>query len=394
MTEQRKRRRQGRRQFGGVERLPSGRYRASYRGPDGNRRVGPTTFATVADADRWLNTISTDITRGDWRPPEPARELFGAYARAWLTLGVSRQGEPLSPTTRELYAGLWRLWIEPTFADVALGDLTMEMVRTWLATAKLDHPGSTQPDKAYRLLRVILNVAVDDEKIKVNPCRVKGGGRESSPERPVVMPNDVLRIAEEIGPEYRAMVIVAAWCSLRFGELAGLRRARVDLLHRKIDVCEQAVDIGSRVIFKEPKWDSRRVVDVPGEVVALLEEHLAERVGSGADSLVFTSPEGHPLRRTKFRPKWANACAGAGVTDIHFHDLRGSGATWAAHQGATLAELMQRLGHRTHTAALRYQHATSERGREIADRLGALMQAASEVQPDQANLRPIRSVVE
>lgn len=382
MAEQRKRRRQGRRQFGGVERLPSGRYRASCRGPDGKRRAGPMTFETVADADAWLNTVSTDITRGDWRPPEPARTQFGEYAGDWLALGVSRQGEPLSPTTVQLYAGLWRIWLEPTFADIAIGDLTMERVRTWLATAKLDHPGSTQPDKAYRLLRVILNVAVDDEKIKVNPCRVKGGGRESSPERPVVMPDEVLRIAESIDPQYRAMVIVAAWCSLRFGELAGLRRAQVDLLHRKIDVCEQAVDIGSKVVFKEPKWGSRRVVDVPAEVVVLLEEHLAERVGVAKDALLFTSPEGHPLRRNKFRPRWAEACAKAGVSDLHFHDLRGSGATWAAHQGATLAELMQRLGHRTHTAALRYQHATSERGREIADRLGALMRAVEVVGPE------------
>jgi hypothetical protein len=37
---------------------------------------------------------------------------------------------------------------------------------------------------------------------------------------------------------------------------------------------------------------------------------------------------------------------------------------------------MQRLGHRSHTAALRYQHATNEQGREIADRLGVLMRAA------------------
>ncbi len=48
-----------------------------------------------------------------------------------------------------------------------------------------------------------------------------------------------------------------------------------------------------------------------------------------------------------------------------------------------MAELMQVLGHRTHTAALRYQHATSERGREIADRLGVLMRAAQETEREQ-----------
>jgi hypothetical protein len=98
-----------------------------------------------------------------------------------------------------------------------------------------------------------------------------------------------------------------------------------------------------------------------------LEDQVAQNVAESPDALQFTSPGGLPLRRTKFRPRWAAACAQAGVSGLHVHDLRGSGATWAAHQGATLAELMQRLGHRSHTAALRYQHATSERGREIAD---------------------------
>jgi integrase len=156
-------------------------------------------------------------------------------------------------------------------------------------------------------------------------------------------------------------------------------------LHRKIHVVEQAVELADgRVVFKEPKWDSRRDVDVPPEVVELLEEHLAQYVAESADALLFTSPGGLPLRRTKFRPRWAAACAKAGVSGLHFHDLRGSGATWAAHQGATLAELMQRLGHRSHIAALRYQHATSERGREIADRLGVLMRAAQTTEPESA----------
>jgi integrase len=231
---------------------------------------------------------------------------------------------------------------------------------------------------AYRLLRTILNVTVDDEKIAVNPCRIKGAGKENAPERPVAMPEQVLAIADDIDGQYRALVILGAWCSLRFGELAGLRRSRVDLLHRKIQVVEQLVELaGGKTVFKTPKTDSGRTVDVPAELVPILEDHLAHYVGPEADALVFTSPEGHPLRRTKFRPRVAEACRSVGVTGLHFHDLRGSGATWAAVAGATLPELMHRLGHRTYTAALRYQHATDERHREVADRLGALLSAGS-----------------
>jgi integrase len=106
--------------------------------------------------------------------------------------------------------------------------------------------------------------------------------------------------------------------------------------------------------------------------------HLDDHVAGDPDALIFTSPEGHPLRRTKFRPKWLEACTTAGVVGLHFHDLRGSGATWAAADGATVRELMGRLGHKTPMMALRYQHATQERDRVIADKLGARMRPAAE----------------
>jgi len=133
------------------------------------------------------------------------------------------------------------------------------------------------------------------------------------------------------------------------GELAGLRRRRVDLLHRTITIEEAAVELaGGQVVFGPPKTEAgRRVVALPRELVEILKTHLDDHVGSDPEALVFTSPEGHPLRRTKFRCKWLEACKKAGISGLHFHDLRGSGATWAATAGATVRELMTRLGHTT-----------------------------------------------
>ena len=58
-----------------------------------------------------------------------------------------------------------------------------------------------------------------------------------------------------------------------------------------------------------------------------------------------------------------------GLEDLDLHDLRHSGNTWAAATGASTAELMGRLGHASPVAALRYQHATADRDRAIADAL-------------------------
>jgi integrase len=370
------RNRKGRRTFGAARQLPSGRWQASYRGPDGRRRTADSTFATAADANAWLSSIEAQVIAGDWRPPEPSRETFGSYGDRWLASRVD-----LRPSTRELYSLLWNRWVEPTLGDVPLAALDTERVRTWYLGQVADHPTSTQPAKAYRLARAMLNTAVEDGLLRSNPCRVKGAGREEAAERPVATPDQVAKIAAAIDERYRVMVLLGAYCSLRLGELAGLRRGRIDVLHRRIAVEEQAVELaGGKVVFGPPKTAAgRRSVAVPAELVKLLEEHLAAFVGPDVDALVFTSPEGHPLRRTKFRARWAAACKTTGITGLHFHDLRGSGATWAATTGATVRELMGRLGHTTPTMALRYQHATLERDQAIAERLGALLRAVDAV---------------
>ena len=250
------------------------RYDVRFRGPDGKERS--KSFRTKKDAERYERDQRTALDRRNWIDPRHASLTFEGYAVRWLALGVGRNGDPLSPTTKELYDLLWRRWLKPTFGSLALGDITLETVRTWLAKARNEHPGSTQPDKAYRLLRTIFNVAIDDEKIIANPCRIPRAGKENPTERPVATTEQVLAVADAIEPQYRAMVILAGFCALRFGELAGLRRRRVDLLHREIYVVEQLVELsGGKTVFKYPKSDSGGTVPIPQQVVPIIEEHLA-----------------------------------------------------------------------------------------------------------------------
>ena len=374
-----------RRHFGNVRRLGSGRYQASY-WHEGLRHTAPNTFTAKADALAYLSVMETNLLRGEWIDPKAGRETFGAYGKRWLA-----HRPDLRPSTRELYEALWRKWLEPAFDDVPLAAMTPERWRIWYVEQMTQHPGSTRPGKAYRLARSMLNTAVEDGRIKVNPCHVKGAGSEQAPERPIAMPDEVAKLAKAIDPKYQAMVLLGAYCSLRFGELAGLRRKRIDLLHRTITVEEQAVDLADgRIVFGPPKTSAgRRTVAFPAELVPIIADHLASYVAPEPDALVFTSPEGYPLRRGKFRHRWGAACRKVGVEGLRFHDLRGSGATWAAHAGATVRELMDRLGHSTPEIALRYQHATRERDRAIADKLGALLRAV-EAQPEPAsNVVPI-----
>jgi len=88
-------------------------------------------------------------------------------------------------------------------------------------------------------------------------------------------------------------------------------------------------------------------------------------------SLVFPGVMGGPLRRGNFNQAsaWPQAVASIGLTGLHFHDLRHTGNTLAGDAGASLRELMDRMGHSTTRAALIYQHRTSLRDKMIADEI-------------------------
>ena len=332
-----------------------------------NGREESHTCPTRQKADEVAATEEAKKVAGTAIDSRSGRVTFETYAKRWLA-----QHTDLRPTTRELYGLLLEKWLKPELGDLPIGRMTPDLWRGWHATATRKHPGSLQPGKAYKLGRAILNTAVEDRLITSNPCRVRHAAVEDSPERPVATVEQVYAIADAIEPRYRALVLLATFCCLRFGEAAGLSRGRIDLKTGTVTIEEQAIELaGGKVIFGPPKTNAgRRRVPVPAPLLAELKTHLRTYVGTGADALVFTSPQGHPLRRTKFRGFWLTACRKAGVSDLKFHDLRHSGATMAGHEGATLRELMDLLGHTTPTVALRYQHSTEDRKRALANSIG------------------------
>ncbi len=104
-----------RRLFGTIRKLPSGRYQARHVDASGRRHRAPNTFATKADAGRWLADVEAAIARGTWIDPDAGRVLLADYAQGWID---SRPG--LRPRTRELYQSLLDLHLAPALGDVAL----------------------------------------------------------------------------------------------------------------------------------------------------------------------------------------------------------------------------------------------------------------------------------
>jgi len=165
------------------------------------------------------------------------------------------------------------------------------------------------------------------------------------------------------------MVLLTVFASLRWGELAALRRCDIDLEAATVRIARQLSELGGVLSFSPPKTNAGlRTVIIPGVIMPELTSHLDRFTGPAEDALIFTSPEGAPLRHSNFRRRvWLPALKAAGLSPVHFHDLRHTGNDLAADTGASLRELMDRMGHSTSRAAMIYQHSKDERQQAIAD---------------------------
>jgi integrase len=252
-------------------------------------------------------------------------------------------------------------------------------VRSWLAG--LHEAGEVTPTtiaKAYRLLRRILNVAVEAGYLPRNPVAIKGAELERAAEMRHWSIPQLNALAEAVPGRYRALVLVAGYGGLRWGELVGLRRHRVDLAEGRIHVVEQAAEVAGKFIESPPKTlAGQRVVVLPAVAVAALAEHLEEFAAPEPDGLVFPSGRGTYLQRSNFsRLVWRPAVQQLGVDGLRFHDLRHTAATLAAAAGATTRELMERMGHTSSAVAMRYQHVMADRQGTIAAALDGLARDA------------------
>jgi integrase len=373
---------QNQRRFGYVRRLPSRRYSASYRDPNGVRRFAPDTFASKPEAVDWLTVQESLMVRREWTDPDRGKVPFGPYATAWIT---ERPG--LRPRTVYLYRWTLAKHLEPSFGRVCLSEIDPAMVRRWRSRMLDKGLSVSMVAKAYRLLRAILNTAVDhDELIRRNPCRIAGAGSESPSERPVLTIAEVIDLAHRVPDRFRAMVLVATFGTLRYGEASGLQRSDLDLDAGTLSVRHSLTEIrGTGLVLGLPKSRAGlRTVSLPAIVVEELKRHLSMYVDPDPSAFVFTGPKGKPIRRGNFNPLvgWAEIVESMGKVGLHFHDLRHTGNTLAAQSGASTRDLMARMGHDSMNAAIIYQHATRQADNAIAKALDVQLRAGGEPDDD------------
>ncbi|UYQ63428.1 tyrosine-type recombinase/integrase [Streptomyces peucetius] len=303
----------------------------------------------------------------------PAGLNFKEYALQW----VEKRG--LSATTDELYRRLLRLHLLPTFEGLDLDDITAPRVRTWRAERLASTGAATTVSKSYRLLKAIMETAVDDELIRRNPCRIKGAGKESSAERQIATVDQVDALADALGPRWRLMVYLGAYGPMRPEEQAELRRKDVDLDAMTVRVRMAAPELttGHRALGDTKSEAGKRLVVLPAFLRTDLRRHLDWYAEKGPDGLLFVGEKGKPFRRSTFGRKWRRGRALVGMPDgFRFYDLRHTGHTLATRSGASLKDTMVRAGQSSEKAALIYQHSDLDRQQEVASGLDQLVRAA------------------
>jgi integrase len=364
--------RRGHRGFGHLRRLPSGRWQASYVGPDLVRHNAPSTFDAKIDGEEWLAARRREIAGDDWQAPRArTTTIFRSYAETWVETRTTK-GRPLRRKTRVHYRYLLDSHILPTFGDMPLKAITPAAVRHWYAGLAST---PTARAHAYTLLSSILKTAVEDGEITKSPCTIKGAStaKQIREIRPATL--DELEVMTEAMPDrLRLLIPLSAWCALRFGEAAELRRKDIDTTNGVVKIRRAVVRAEREVYVDEPKSDAgARNVHVPPHLLPMLKQHLRDHAQIGRDGLLFYAVRsGAQLPHSTLTYWFTKAREAAGRPDLTAHALRHTGAVLAAQSGATLKELMARLGHTTPAMAMRYQHASDERDAALARRLSQL----------------------
>lgn len=378
------------------------RWRARYTAPDGTRPS--KTFDTKELAQRWLTSQLVTIDLGKWRPARTLEaEKFGPYATAWVNNRRTARGTKLAARTRSEYhryleAGL------ATFTDLRMQDITPALVRKWHAgrvaaitqerrdmaeeqgkdADEARYTGETTAAREARLLRAVLNTALQDRILDMNPVPSNLAKSQTKVPHRIPTPEELSRILHHLPEEWKAPVVIAAFGGLRIGEWKALRRqditqvvdATTGATYYVINVTRQAQydkETKRWEVVPPKSEEGVREVALPAHVTNTITNHLANHTGEFPGSLLFPPIKGVGFLDNKvFYRRWNAAKALAGVPDmVRGHDLRGYAGTMFAQQGATLKETQAQLGHRTVAAAMAYQ-STTGRAHELVSRIPAL----------------------
>lgn len=318
------------------------RYRVQYRRPD-QRLTQKRGFNTKREAELFLATVEVDISRGRYLDPSLARVTVAEWMQIWL----AARGD-LRATTRSRVTHIIEKHIEPQLGPVQIGNLTRLQIQKW-ASALPGAPATVR--KTVNVLSGALGFAVEDGRLPTNPAQrlklpkvVKITKRYLSHEQVAALARAVGQISDGFTHGYHLVVLVLAYCGLRWGELSGLRARDVDLAQRRLTVRQTVVADRGYQRIEAPKDYEQRSIPIPQFLCRPLAAQIA---GRRPDEPVFYGIRTKTwLRNHVFRVGWFDrAAAEVGLKGLTPHELRHTAASLAISAGANVKAVQRILGH-------------------------------------------------
>lgn len=357
-----------------IRRLKSGKWQATVRHPSGQRWSKSDPLKRVVKD--WADRVEADIRRGEFIDPHSGKMTLEQWRLKWL------ETRRVETATREKTESWWRNHIEPKFGTWPIASINSWDVEAWVTDLETRGVGAETTRSSLRLLSQILRAAVKHKLLSANPA---DGVTATAPEPHVdriLTRDEAARLLEQFAGEDRTFVEMLLYCGLRFQEAAGLRRFRVDLLRRRIQIAKVQPRKGGE---KRPKTAAGvRLVPLTDELVV----ELSKVIPSPDDGLVFSSPTGARIRYDNWvRRVWYPALHGAEAQEAKPavrgraatpaipakpgaklqdpqptpHDLRHTYGSWLGEAGVPAAQIAALMGHKSLRSVERYIHATDAR---------------------------------
>lgn len=303
------------RKFGNVTRLPSGKYRARYTGPDGVMHKAPKTFFEKDDATGWLRDEQKLIEFDMWTAPDRRDTqqrskgvTVGEWMEEWLRL---KEDEGLKGSTLQNYRStverrILKVEGKPgELRKIALSALSTFDVVDWWDAVTRDFGKQPFNHNAYLRLSMAMDYAVERGMIALNPVRVKAARKKPKPARKEMPDTAVMDgILRELPERYRLIGILTLYMGLRIGEALGLRRMDIDLPGKRVWVrgnCWRKEGVGM-VRQDTPKTDpGNRPVPLFDRFLPDVRQHLKYHCGDDPEAMLFTTGGGKIVMDTTYR---------------------------------------------------------------------------------------------
>ena len=349
-------------------------YKVYWRDP--SRKIRTKTYRTRKNADRWIREVEHQKDVGTYVDPNLGKVPLSAFWDHFI-----RTSPPPAESTRALYSMQARTYILPHLGRVPLQRLTKPMIKSFLADLHEEGVRDPSINGAYRLLRRVLSVAVEEGRIAQNPAARIQAPKSAPREMNFMSATEVDSLSRAVDERYEALILFLAFTGTRIGEAAALRMKNVDFLKRQVTIVEASKEVEGKLYLGPTKNRRNRSVTLPSFLSDKLAKHV-EQFSSPEDpeALVFPGPSGEFLRQTAFRNRvFKPAVARLGLTpNLRPHDLRHTAVALAIQANWHPRKIQEMLGHSSIEVTLgTYGHLFDSLHGEGADRLDAIYAEAA-----------------